>query len=140
MVDMRPMLLGATLALLIGCSRAPQGEKAVLGEWVTVATSAGHYDGVMQLDANGTFREEDKFRKSSDTQKVEGSYTFTSKPSGGVVSLTVLKLDGKAVPHGGPPIELNFDSKEQILSNLFPGVIYARRAEADRVKRKLGLE
>jgi hypothetical protein len=107
-------------------------DQTLLGEWVTAATSAGHYDGVLQLSADGTFREEDKFRSDGSVQKVEGRFTFSASPSGEAVVLTVEKLDGNPVS-GGPPIELSFDRKAQTLTNPFPGVVYVRRTNGGRI-------
>lgn len=142
---MRLVLLASALIFAAGCGQETKDvanatpkpragiDQALLGEWVTAATSANHYDGVLHLAANGTFREEDKFRKDGTVQKVEGSFTLKTGSAGEVVMMAVEKLDGKSVP-GGPPIELNFDRKAQNLSNFLPGVVYTRRGGTARAK------
>lgn len=149
---MRYILLFAALWTVGGCAQnsddeAPQTkpipptkriDKAVLGEWVTAATSAGHYDGVMHLSADGSFKEVDTFRRSTSKQSAEGTFTIGHGSKGEVVTITVRKLDGKAVS-GGPPLELDFDRKQQILSNPFPGTIYSRRGNEARVRKLLGI-
>jgi hypothetical protein len=134
------MALCAAGLLACGCAaKAPsveapsqQGEPTpadpdLVGVWVTIATSAGHYDDVLTLDGDWTFRSETTFRKDGTQEVTTGRYSLQSRGGRETLVLVPEVYNGDPVP-GEYPLPLDFDRREQRISQMFPGVAYVRPA------------
>ncbi|HSI73587.1 MAG TPA: hypothetical protein VK934_10470 [Fimbriimonas sp.] len=112
-------------------------DKALLGQWVTAATSAGHYEGKLSMEADGTFKEVDTFKKDGKKDTVEGTFTLRTEADREVLTLAINRENGS--PASGS-LELEFKRKEEVLLQIFPGTVYARPGRQSAALKVLGMD